>query len=159
MERMAEVKVLFICTGNTCRSPMAEGLFRAAVAKRGLKYEVSSAGIAAMDGTPMSGHTATLLAEREAEVEEFASRMVDEEMLAEATHVFCMTRGHLEALEVMFPEFEEKLFLATEFVEIDGVVGRDVGDPIGGGVRIYAEVADELEAAIEGILGFLAVKQ
>ena len=58
----------------------------------------------------------------------------------------------------MFPEDEEKLFLVTEFAEIDGQVGGDVSDPIGCGRAAYEEVARQLDASIAGILGFLEVK-
>ena len=54
-------RILFICTGNTCRSPMAEGLLRKLAAERGLKLEVKSAGVSAVDGMPVSRHTAAIL--------------------------------------------------------------------------------------------------
>ena len=83
------------------------------------------------------------------------SRMVDEQILAESSHVFCMTKYHLESLEDRFPEEKGKFHLVCDFAEIDGVVGRDVPDPIGGGFRAYEEVASFLDRAMEGILGFL----
>ena len=150
--------ILMVCTGNTCRSPMAEGLLRSMVSDSG-EVGVESAGIAARAGGPPSPETAALLAERGIGIEGFQSRMVDEQMLGNATHVFCMTRGHLETLEMLYPEFGDKYYLVCDFAEIEGEVGRDVPDPIGQGRAAYVRVAAFLDEAMAGILGFLKIQQ
>ena len=132
---------------------MAEGLLRAKVDSDALT--VSSAGIAAYDGAAASSETLGILAERGIRLEGFESRSVDEQVLAGSSHVFCMTRGHLESLEELYPGEKEKFHLVCDFAEIDGVVGRDVPDPIGGGLGAYEQVASLLERATEGILAFL----
>jgi protein-tyrosine-phosphatase len=148
-------RVLFVCTGNTCRSPLAEGLLRKAVEGRD-DVEVRSAGVSAMPGAPASRQTIDALKRRGISLDGFRSRMVDEEILDWATHVFAMTRGHLDAIARVFPEADEKLHLACEFVDLPGRgVGADVPDPIGGGRETYEEVARVLELAIPGILGIL----
>ena len=137
---------------------MAEGFFRKAMARRKegqIVYEVGSAGVAANPGAPASQETLSILTKRVAPLDRFHSRMVNEEMLREATAVFCMTEGHLELLEAMFPEYEKKYHLACDFLEVDGVVGMDVPDPIGMGAAAYEEVAEVLEAAMEGVTGYL----
>ena len=153
---MDDVNLLFVCTGNTCRSPMAEGLFRKAAEGKG--YRVSSAGVSAYNGSTASPETLEILAENKAPIDGFASRMVDEKILEEASHVFCLTNGHFHILQQMFPEHQEKLYLVTEFAEIDGQVGGDISDPIGCGRRAYEEVARQLDISITGILGFLEVE-
>ncbi len=154
---MAKVNVLFVCTGNTCRSPMAEGLFRKAAEEK--DYQVSSAGVAAYNGSMISIESHEILDEKNATIEGFRSRMVDADILAQASHVFCLTQGHLEVLEEMFPEHQKKLYLVTEFAQINGQVGRDIQDPIGAGRSAYQEVAEQLEISIKGLLGFLEVEQ
>ena len=150
--------LLFVCTGNTCRSPMAEGLSRVVLMDQP-GMTVGSAGVAAMPGSRASRETVEIVEAEGGELSGFASRMVDEEMLNEATHVFCMTRSHLETLEMLYPEFRDRYYMACDFVEIDGKVGADVPDPIGGGRQAYLDVATVLKAAISGIGGFLAAEK
>lgn len=79
-----------------------------------------------------------------------------EELLAEATHVFTMTRGHLGLLEEHFPEFSDKYYLACEFADIDGRgLGADVPDPIGMGKRAYEDVARVMGEAIPAIISYI----
>ncbi len=134
---------------------MAEGLFRQAVQGRN-EYETSSAGIAASKGAPCNPETAILLKKRGTGLDNFGSRMVSDEILAAATHVFAMTQGHLQTLEARFPQHSDKFYLVCEFVEIPNEgIGTDVPDPIGLGRRAYEEVAEMFDAAIPSIIAYV----
>src|SRR5205814_614060 len=102
--------VLFVCTGNICRSPMAEGIFRAAV-KGQRDIEVSSAGVAAMLGDPPSRHAVEVLRPWGIDIAGQRSRPLTDEIVREASHIFVMTRGHKEAIEMYFPEAASKTHL------------------------------------------------
>jgi protein-tyrosine-phosphatase len=150
-------RVLFVCTGNTCRSPMAEGLFRKLVAEK-VDYEVlGSAGVAAYPGDKISPETmAVLKAEgADAGMQDFGSRLVDEELLEKATHVFAMTESHLDMLLSAFPDCAEKCNLVCDFVSFDGKVGVDVPDPIGQGPKAYKMVAQVFQHALPAVVMFM----
>lgn len=134
---------------------MAEGLFRAAVADRS-DFEVASAGVSAGPGGRISPETDAILRARGARIDGFASQSVSEELVESATHVFAMTHQHLAVLHRLFPEHEDKFYLACEFVDLPGRgVGSDVPDPIGGGPVAYREVAEALDLAIPTLIAFM----
>lgn len=134
---------------------MAEALFRKAVAGRA-DYSVGSAGVAAARGGAASRETVEMCEVYGASLGGFKSRAVTEGLLAEATHVFTMTRGHLGLLEEHFPEFSDKYYLVCEFARIDGKeLGADVPDPIGMGKTAYEDVARVLGEAIPTIIAYI----
>lgn len=118
-----------------------------------MDWVVESAGVAASVGSRESRETATVLAEKNASLQGFLSRQVNEEMLAEAHAVFCMTSGHRDVLLDEFPEFADKCYLLCDFSTKNP--GGDVPDPIGMGPKAYQRVAETIEDAIPGMLRFL----
>lgn len=135
---------------------MAEGIFRKAIKGREGEYvALGSAGVSAFNGDTISPDTAKELEKRGASLAQFSSRLVTDEMLEEATHVFAMTAGHLDMLVSCFPEHEDKCYLVCDFIEIDGEAGLDLPDPIGMGPRAYKAVGNVLEAAIPALIAFM----
>lgn len=157
LNRLAGNMFLFVCTGNTCRSPMAEGLFRKLLADR-LKcledelvdrgYMVVSAGVAAGPGSPSSPEAVEILSERGVDISGHASQQVTPQLLSQADQIFTMTRSHREMLVREFPEVAQRVKLISRN-------GSDVIDPMGAGMKEYRRCADQIEKYVQDIVAEL----
>lgn len=124
---------------------MAEALFRQMA---GSGIQVGSAGVSAAPGQPASREAVEVLAEQGVKLGNFRSRPVTESLMAEATHIFAMTRDHRRLLDLFFPEFSGKVRLLREFAGGQ----QDVADPIGLGHDAYLKCRDQIKEALPGLL-------
>jgi glycine hydroxymethyltransferase len=149
---MALKNILFVCTGNVCRSPMAEGLFRHMVANRP-DIRVRSAGVSTFPGQAPSPHAIEVLAGLRIDISKLRSLPLSDELVREASCIIAMTRSHMESIHYVFPEAAEKTFLLREFE--DYAPSLDVSDPIGLGREAYEETRDIIRRALPGVLKFI----
>ena len=132
--------VLFVCTANICRSPMAMGLFRRKV--QGLPgWRVESAGTWTIEGQPAASYSQMVLQSRGIDIHDHRSRPVDRELLSKFNLILTMESGHKEALKVEFPEFADRVYLVSEMIE----AGYNIPDPMGGSVDGFEETAGDFE--------------
>jgi len=145
------LRVLFICTGNTCRSPMAEALARKTLADRlgcepgelvSRGYRVLSAGVAAGDGDAASGEAVEAVRTLGASLDEHRSQLLGVDLVAQADELIAMTRGHLLAILTRYPAIGGTMRLL-------GGVGGDVNDPIGGPPEMYVACAAKIHEYVE----------
>src|SRR5438874_2924086 len=146
--------VLFVCTGNICRSPIAEGLFRRLIGNR-KDIEVVSAGVHAVRGQPPSLYAVQVCAEQGVNISDLRSQPLTAALVDRATHIFAMTGAHLETIQTLFPQGGEKSFLLREFEEPGTTVWRDVPDPIGLGRDVYEDCARVIKNALPSVLAFV----
>src|SRR5215475_6582077 len=146
--------VLFVCTGNVCRSPMAEGIFRHAVQGHG-NYRVFSAGLGAMEGQPPSHYAVQAVRELGIDISSQRSRMLTPELVHHADYIFGMTHSHVDTVMLLYPHAAEKTFLLREFDETLDTFEKDISDPIGGSYEVYLNCRDQIEQGIVSVLRFI----
>jgi glycine hydroxymethyltransferase len=146
--------VLFVCTGNICRSPIAEGFFRRLLGNR-RDIEVASAGVHAVRGQPPSLYAVQVCEEEGVDISGLRSQPLTAALIDRATHIFAMTGAHLETIHMLFPQGAEKSFLLREFEEPGTTVWRDVPDPIGLGRDVYELCARTIRNALPSVLAFV----
>ncbi|MFT9849144.1 low molecular weight protein arginine phosphatase [Aneurinibacillus sp. REN35] len=120
------MRILFVCTGNTCRSPMAEKLFKKIAADKGIKAEAKSAGLFASAGSAASGHAAAIL-ERKGITEKHMSQTVTDELLDWADLIITMTQSHKNTLLQQFPDCQEKVYTLKEYADTSEETGERLG--------------------------------
>lgn len=148
-------KLLFVCTGNVCRSPMAEGLFRHATGGRSESWEVRSAGISALEGQPPSPHSVEVMRDQKIDISRQRSRQLTPELVDWADYIFGMTEGHQALIQAIFPEAIEKTFVLREFLVGRDGIDLDVPDPIGRGKRDYERVRNLILESVPSVIRFI----
>jgi protein arginine phosphatase len=149
LDDMATLNILFVCTGNTCRSPMALGFGKSLIASKlqcdvnqlaKRRISVTSAGTAAFAGAAVSPNAVAVLRERGIDISDHKTLPLTSDLVHRADYVFTMTRSHLERVANLSSSALQRL----ETLAGDG----DIDDPIGGDVQAYRRCADQIAAAI-----------
>lgn len=141
-------EILFVCTGNICRSPMAEAFLRAYLDRDEARrhWRVGSAGIYATDGNTATDEASVEMDRRGFDLRSHRARQVTRPIMAQASLVLAMTAAHVAELKARFPDFGAKIYTLSQMVGQDD----DVADPYGGGREVYAYTASVINELIDG---------
>jgi protein-tyrosine-phosphatase len=141
--------ILFVCTGNTCRSALSEALARKVIVERALSdVDVLSAGTSAWDGAPASDGALLVGMERGLDLSQHRAQTLTRELVRDSDLILAMGPHHLERVEALGGA--GRAYLLTDFAS-RGSNARPVNDPIGGELELYRSTADELEAEIRRV--------
>ena len=141
--------VLFICTGNICRSPVAQLLSERLASEAGLSWRASSAGIEAEIGKGMTPGASRTLASRGIRGSKHIARQLDAEMLAAADEVYALTRQHKVVIIARFPEHAAKIKVLREAA---GLPDADIDDPYGESDSVYERCAMSIQEALDVLI-------
>lgn len=142
------MSVLFVCTGNTCRSAMAEGIYNH------LYKGATSRGVMADEGSPASENAVKVMAKIGIDITNHRAKQLRREDIENADIVICMTGGHKMNVLSLFPEAKEKVFSIREYLH-----AADVLDPYGRGEEEYERCAEELYEYVQKIVIYEKLKE
>ena len=134
-------KIVFVCTGNTCRSPMAAAMAKEVFAQAGLEATVLSAGISAWPNQPASHHAILVMEEGGLCLLEHQATGISDDLLDEASLVLAMTGNHRAVLLSDYPAAKDKVFTLAEYVG----ECMDIADPFGGSLEEYRACAAQIK--------------
>ncbi|MFA5291416.1 MAG: L-threonylcarbamoyladenylate synthase [Phycisphaerae bacterium] len=149
IQKMLTVNIVFVCTGNTCRSPMAEGFARKVLAEKlGCKvdqlaqmgYKVASAGSVAINGIDASDESIRFCKSKGVDIARHKSRRITTEMIKDADYIFTMSAGHENDIIQLCPDARRKCMLLSD--------SGNINDPIGGGFDAYKICGGAIEKAV-----------
>lgn len=150
----SQKKVLFVCTANICRSPVAEAIFNSLASERGLPYQAESAGTSARSGVPMADNAAAALRELGFSAGEHISSPLNEESLRSASLILAMTPRHAERLRNTPVDLEDRLRLLTHYAGQSSE--QEITDPYGHTMAVYRASVNQILLYVEGLVQRLA---
>lgn len=143
------MNILFVCTGNTCRSPMAQGLLEDMARKKDLDMVVRSAGVFALDGQSVSREAVQVLREEGINISHHRANMIHRDLVEESDLILTMSKSHKEALLSKYDFIEGKVFTLKEYAY---GLEEDILDPFGRGIDVYRHTKEEIKDALEEII-------
>ena len=151
-------KIGFICTGNSCRSPMAECYFTSIINKKNAEVEIFSAGVACCNGWNASKEAIEIMKILNLDLSSHRSSSLNDEMVETADMLIVMTNAHKHAILHKWPKTAKKIYLLREFEENSNIKDLEIMDPVGFPVEIYDKCFSLMKKPLER-LGEIVCKE
>lgn len=147
------MNIMFVCTGNTCRSAMAEGLAKKEIKDKNLDINVSSSGIFAMKGEHASFNSVAIMKEYDVDIVTHTATPIEESKIEEMDYIFCATYGHKSQVIAKYPELEDKVYTMKEYASLskDGEE-MNISDPWGFDINTFRMCAAEISLCVDKII-------
>jgi protein-tyrosine-phosphatase len=154
--------ILFVCTGNTCRSAMAEGIFKKMLRERkedNRRFNIISAGISALPGMSPTPEAISVMFEQGIDISQHKALQLQEYLVKKADLILVMSNEHKDYIQIKFPLTQNKVFLIKKYVLKNGlkniqnnIKNYEIVDPIGKPVDFYKTIAKELKENLKKII-------
>jgi len=147
--------ILFVCTGNTCRSVMAKFLFNKLKEQFApeLKYQSDSAGISAIEGIPPTRETIICMAKRGLDVSTYQSKVATQDLISNSSHILPMTYQQLNFLKKKYPKEASKMFLFSPYCnKSKTITNQEIDDPYGKSISFYEITCKKIEQDISKLI-------
>lgn len=147
------MKIMFICTGNICRSAMAEGMMKKLVKENNIDAEVYSCGTYAETGDYATYNAIDAMKQYDVNIEEHRATNIRESKIEEMDLILCATQRHKQMVSYLYPKLKEKIYTMKEYAEIDNNKQEvDINDPWGYDLNVYYNCAIEIVKCLEKII-------
>ena len=146
--------ILFVCSGNSCRTPMAEGLLKSKISVRFKSaVRVQSAGTLGINGNPATDFAIMTAGKLGANISQHRSQGITEKLVKESDLIFAMASEHIDFLHKHYPEIRENVFLLKSFGrDPEAKMAEDIADPIGGPLDYYRQCGELINSELQRIL-------
>ncbi|MBW1981575.1 MAG: low molecular weight protein arginine phosphatase [Deltaproteobacteria bacterium] len=148
-------RILFVCTGNICRSPMAEAIFRHLLQRNpSVNLEVASAGLIALPGNRASFSAIRVAGEHNIHLEDHQARLLSSQLASWADLILVMESGHKDTILHRYPETNSKILLLRSFARY-GSRTRAIADPFGLSLEAYRFCFQDIKECVESLFAWL----
>lgn len=150
--------IMFVCTGNTCRSPMAEGILLSMLRSEGLDHtRVLSSGTGTLNGYPATTNSVLAASDHDIDISEHHSRSLNTSLVERSDLIFALAYDHFIHIMSRYPEAEGKLFMLKAFPDAQPSPEMTIADPIGADFEVYENVFNEIDKELKRI--FPAIRE